>query len=201
MARQKPHHRLRPLTVSALLSNASHLFCAAAPDLLAAQDSIACRCEPSGREAKGKARPRRSRPAVVAGPVVHPPSCRCVGGHRRRSCPVVTIRPVHPPGKPKHPSHPNHPTSNPPPHPGGHGRSPQRPRESPAPQGGSLRASLGAERARARQGLSQRDPWPERQRPGTWAKPDAAEATQVSRASPTYCLLLSYCLVPCSAHW
>jgi len=49
-----------------------------------------------------------------------------------------------------------------------------------------LRTSLGAERARARQGLSQRDPWPERQRPRTRARPDAAEATQVSRASPPY---------------
>ena len=49
-----------------------------------------------------------------------------------------------------------------------------------------LRLSLGAERARARQGLSQRDPWPQRQRPGTRAEPDAAEATQVSRASPPY---------------
>ena len=49
-----------------------------------------------------------------------------------------------------------------------------------------LRASLGAERALARQGPSRRDPWPQRQRQSARATPDAAEATQVSRASPPF---------------
>jgi len=58
-----------------------------------------------------------------------------------------------------------------------------------------LRASLGAERARSRQGLSHRDPWPERQRQSARAKPDASEGTQVSRASPPfacYFLIVSF---------
>jgi hypothetical protein len=81
-----------------------------------------------------------------------PPSCRCVGGHRRRSCPVVTIRPVHPPGKPKHPSHPNHPTFEP-------AATPGRPRSLTVAAEGITGAagrfapcSFGAERALTSQG-------------------------------------------------
>ncbi len=45
-----------------------------------------------------KLRPAEPGQSVVAGPVGNSPSCPCVGEHRRRSCPVVSIRPVRPSG-------------------------------------------------------------------------------------------------------
>ena len=81
-----------PLLATVLLSHAHPSLLRRRARLLAAQDSTARRFEPSGREGKGRARPRRSCPAVVAGLVANSPSCRCVGGHRRRLV-VRNLRP------------------------------------------------------------------------------------------------------------